>query len=131
MWENNCNELGYVLKLEKMLRDALESGLLISRRDDNIIRVVLSFSVSFECGEPQWSRAREILGKAAFAKVTPDYEAESKYAQISTVSAGLPLALGIAGRGESVDYEYSGYGEGNMMHRLRSKLTGTGCRKVT
>ena len=40
------------------------------------------------------------------------WEAESEYVEILTVCAGLPLALGIAGRGVNEEYEDSGDGEG-------------------
>ena len=112
MWATNDNEVGYVTKRAgKWIVDVA--------RDQNIARAVSSSPVSFECADLQRPRAREIPGMAAFGvdwqKVMPDWEAESEYAQTLTVCAGLPLALGIAGRGVCVcvDYEDSGDGEGN------------------
>ena len=111
LWATDDNELGYLPELKKMLRDAPKSGLLISTRDRMIAHAVSSSPVSFECVEPQGSRAREILGRAAFGvdwqQITSNWNAESEYVEILTVCAGLPLALGIAGSGLNVDYEDS------------------------
>ena len=111
LWASEDNELGYVHELKKMLRFAPHSTLLISTRDRAIAQAVASLPVSFEALEPHGSKAKEILGTAAFGReweqVTCDWEAESEYKQILGVCAGLPLALGIAGRGVKIDFEDS------------------------
>ena len=54
------------------------------------------------------SRARKILGKAAFGdnyeEIVSNLDPESKYVEILKVCAGLPLALEIAGSGVHEDY---------------------------
>ena len=116
LWVTDDNELGYLPELKNLLRDAPESGLLISTRDRTIALEVSSSPVSFECVEPQGPKAREIMGKAAFGddwqEMTSNWDAELEYVEILKVCAGLPLALGIAGRGVCVDYADSGDGEG-------------------
>ena len=111
LWARDNNELGYLPELKNLLRDAPKSGLLISTRDRMIARAVSSSPVSFECVEPQGSKAKEILGRAAFGvdweQITSNMVAELEYAGILQVCAGLPLALGIAGSGVNVDYEDS------------------------
>ena len=76
---------------------------------------LLSSPVNFECIEAQGSKAREILGRAAFGgdwhQITSNWNAESEYVGILSVYAGLPLALGIAGRGLYAHYEDSRDGE--------------------
>ena len=116
LWPTDDSELGYVPELKKMLRDAPKSGLLISTRDRMIARAVSSSPVSFECVEPQGSKAREVLIRAAFGadwqEIISDWDAELEYVQILTVYARLPLALGIAGSGVHADYEDCRDGEG-------------------
>ena len=99
-----------------MLRNASKSGFLIPTRDRTIALAVSSSPVSFECVESRESRAREILGKAAFGgnwqQTKSNWNAESEYVEILDVCAGLPFALGIAVRGLHIDYEGSRDGEG-------------------
>ena len=116
LWATGDNELGYVPELKRLFRDAPKSGLLISTRDRTIALAVSSSPVSFECVEPQGSKAREILGRTAFGvdwqDIVSNWDAESDYEEILDVCAGLPLALGIAGSGVHADYEDSRDGEG-------------------
>ena len=111
LWATDDNELGYVRELKQMLRDAPKSGLLILTRDRKIAKAVSSSPVSFECVDALGSEAREILGRAAFGddwqELMPDWDAESEYAEILKVYAGLPLASGIAGSGVNAEYEDS------------------------
>ena len=112
LWATADNELGYVHELKRMLRDAPQSGLLISTRDRTIARAVASSPVSFKCLQPCGPKAKEILSKAAFGldwqQIIHGWGAELEYTGILGVCAGLPLALGIAGRGVNVDYEDCG-----------------------
>ena len=98
-------------ELKNLLRDAAKSGLLISTPERMIARAVSSSPVSFECVEPQGSKAKEIMGRVAFRddwqQIISNWNAEVEYAEILQVCAGLPLALGIAGSGVDVDYEDS------------------------
>ena len=86
LWGTVDNELGYVHEMKKMLRDAPESGLLISTRDRTIARAVASSPVSFEALESHGSKAKEILRKAAFSvgwhQMTSDWDAEPEYKRI-------------------------------------------------
>ena len=108
LWATDDKELGYVLELKKMLREAPKSGLLISTRDRTIANAVSSSPVSFECAQPEGPRARKILGKSAFGdsceEIISNWNAESEYVEILRVCAGLPLALGIAGSGVKLNY---------------------------
>ena len=54
-----------------------------------------------------------------------NWDAEWEYAEVLKVSAGLPLALGIAGSVRHVDYADSGNRE-RKIHRSRFGVTGTG-----
>ena len=109
LWATDDNELGYIPELMKMLQDAPNSGLLISTRDRTIARAVSGSPVTFECVEPEGSRARKILGKAAFGgnceEIISNWDAESEYVEILKVCAGLPLALGIAVKDVNGEYE--------------------------
>ena len=60
------NELRYVPELRKMFRDAPKSGLLISTRDRAIAGAASSSPVNLQCVEQLGTRAKKILGKAAF-----------------------------------------------------------------
>ena len=86
LWATDDNELGYIPELMKMLQDAPNSGLLISTRDRTIARAVSGSPVTFECVEPEGSRARKILGKAAFGgnceEIISNWDAESEYVEI-------------------------------------------------
>ena len=68
--------------------------------------------------EPQGSKARGILGRAAFGvdwqEVMSNWDAESEleYVGILDMCSGLPLALEIAGSGVYADYEDIQDGEG-------------------
>ena len=66
LWPTDDIELGYILELKQMLRDAVKIGLLILTRNRTIANAVSNSPPSFQCAEPQGSRAREILGRAAF-----------------------------------------------------------------
>ena len=111
LWPTDDREQGYVRELKDLLREAPKSGLLISTRDRTIAKAVSSSPVSFECVDPEGSKAKEILGRAAFGdnwqKIMLGWNAESEYVEILKVCAGLPLALGIAGSGVNADYEDS------------------------
>ena len=109
LWATDDNELGYVPELKNFLRDAPKSVLLISTRDWMIARAVSSSPMSFEFVEPKGPRARKILCKTAFGdnweEITSNWNAESEFAGLLDVCAGLPLALGIAGSGVNEEYE--------------------------
>ena len=111
LWATEHHQLGFVRELKQMLRLAPKSGLLISSRVRMILLAASSSPVSFDCAEPQGSKAREILGRAAFGddwrQITSNWNAELEYVEILKVCAGLPLALGIAGSCVKSDYEDS------------------------
>ena len=95
-------------ELKKIIRNAPKSGLLISTRKRTIAEAVSCSQVSFECVEPEGSRARKILDKAEcgdnYEEMISNLDTESEYVEILEVCAGLPLALGIAGSGLHEEY---------------------------
>ena len=101
LWATDDNELDYVNELKNMIREAPESGLLISKRDGKIAEAVSGSPVSFECLKAQGSKVREIQGRAAFGddwqKIISSRDAEPEYVGIVDVRVELPLALSIAG----------------------------------
>ena len=109
IWESDASQLGFVPELKNTLRDAPRSGLLVSTRDRNIARAISDTPVDFVSLDVQGPKALEILGKSAFGKEwvnhTSRLTCNAKYMEILNVCAGLPLALGIAGRGISVEFK--------------------------
>ena len=110
LWPSEGRTLGYLPQIEKLLRNAPKSALLMSTRDRNIARHLDGDAVDFESLGVYEAKARSILLKAASrdANVPELSEVENEVNEILDKCAGLPLALSKAASGVNEMLEESG-----------------------